>query len=266
MSLSKSEQNFLSELKKPFPPEKIHWRVGATNTNRDGSLKWGDKPQCIALAYINARDVMKRLDDVMGLDWQNRYPYEGCCEIGLRIDGEWLWRSNGAGETEVEGEKGRYSDAFKRAAVNWGIGRYLYYLPQQWVAMENKKIKTPPKLPSWAIPAPTSKGSNVDIVELARKGLAIELYIYNLKDKEDFEYQLSQIPTGKKGELKRLVAEVVKLGYSKYLELQDAAFKAFESADDLAFKENIEGLSDTVKLFLKDHGEQHFGTEFGEYL
>ena len=100
-------------------------------------------------------DVMKRLDDVMGLEWQCRYPFEGCCEIGLKIDGEWVWRSNGAGETQVEAEKGQYSDAFKRAAVLWGIGRYLYYLPNVWVPInEYKQLKEVPPLPAWAIPKP----------------------------------------------------------------------------------------------------------------
>jgi hypothetical protein len=40
-----------------------------------------------------------------------------CCEIGLLIEDDWLWRSNGAGNTDFEPDKGAYSDAFKRAAV-----------------------------------------------------------------------------------------------------------------------------------------------------
>lgn len=137
----------IAALKEPFDPKVISWRVGATNQ---------DKSKGIALAYIDARDVMKRLDDVMGLDWQNRYPFEGCCEIGLKIGGEWVWRSNGAGETQVEAEKGQFSDAFKRAAVLWGVGRYLYYLPNTWVAIKPQGksfvlAETPP-LPKWALP------------------------------------------------------------------------------------------------------------------
>src|SRR5690606_2514337 len=120
-----------------------------------------DKSKGIALAYINARDAMKRLDDVMGLDWQCRYPFEGCCEIGLKIGDQWVWRSNGAGETDIEGEKGRYSDAFKRAAVMWGVGRYLYYLPNVWVALKpngnSHAIAEQPKLPDWALPKPKGK-------------------------------------------------------------------------------------------------------------
>jgi len=139
------------KLKEPFDENLIHWRVGATKA---------DKSQGIALAYINARDAMKRLDDVMGLDWQCRYPFEGCCEIGLRINGEWVWRSNGAGETDIEGEKGRYSDAFKRAATLWGVGRYLYYLPNIWTELKpqgkSHVIAKPPILPPWAKPKPAA--------------------------------------------------------------------------------------------------------------
>jgi hypothetical protein len=137
----------MQALKEPFDPKVLHWRVGATNK---------EKTKGIALAYINARDVMKRLDDVMGLSWQNKYIFEGCCEISLNIDGEWLSRSNGAGETDVEGEKGRYSDAFKRAAVMWGVGRYLYYLPNNWVEIKPQGrsyvLAKTPTLPGWALP------------------------------------------------------------------------------------------------------------------
>ena len=131
-------------LKEPFDEKVIHWRVGATSQ---------DKKKGIALAYIDARDATKRLDDVCGDDWQCDYPFVGCCRIGLKIKGEWLWRANGAGETRVEEEKGQYSDAFKRAATMWGVGRYLYYLPNTWVDLDQyKKIISPPKLPPWALP------------------------------------------------------------------------------------------------------------------
>jgi len=111
-------------LKAPFDPKVIHWRVGATT---------GAKDKGIALAYLNARDVMKRLDDVLGFEnWQCKYPFSGCCELSVRVGGEWITKSNVAGETQVEGEKGQASDAFKRAAVLFGIGRYLYYLPNTW--------------------------------------------------------------------------------------------------------------------------------------
>ena len=133
------------QLKEPFDQRLIHWRPGATTK---------DNSKCIALAYLNARDVMKRLDDVCGLDWQCRYPFEGCCEIGIKSDEGWVWRANGAGETAIEAIKGQYSQAFVRAGACWGIGRYLYYLENKWVEMDQyKKIINPPELPKWALPS-----------------------------------------------------------------------------------------------------------------
>lgn len=137
------------KLERPFPQNSLHWRTGATTK---------DKQKGIALAYIDARDAMKRLDDVVGFEgWQCRYSHSGdgvvICEIGLRLNNEWLWRANGAGDTQVEAEKGRLSDAFKRAAVMWGVGRYLYKLPNVWVPIDQyKRIAETPKLPNWATP------------------------------------------------------------------------------------------------------------------
>lgn len=115
----------------PFQPDRISWRVGSTT---------GDKTRGMALAYIDARDVMERLDTICGPGgWQCRYPYANgktCCEIGIKIGDEWVWKSDGAGDTDFEGEKGAFSDAFKRAAVRWGIGRYLYDVDAPWVAVE----------------------------------------------------------------------------------------------------------------------------------
>lgn len=158
-------------LKEPFDPKVVHWRVGATNAKSLGCKPW-EATSGIALAYVDARDVMKRLDEACGDGWQARAPYKGYCEVGLKIDGEWLWRGNGAGETDVEGEKGQYSDAFKRAAVLWGVGRYLYYLPNKWVDLDNGKIKTPPTLPDWAKPdsnrfKPNERNDIIDQVQTA---------------------------------------------------------------------------------------------------
>lgn len=120
-------QAILYALKRPFSD--VHWRVGATTSKKDSG---------IPLAYVDARDVMQRFDEVMGVDWQVEYPFKGCCRIGLKIGGEWLWRSNGAGETAYEAEKGEYSDAFKRAAVLWGVGQYLYGAKMGWKPIEQK--------------------------------------------------------------------------------------------------------------------------------
>ena len=110
------ERYYLDELKDQFPIEKVKHRKG---------------PGGKQLAYIDARDVADRLDEVVGQAfWQNRYTCVNgvtVCEIGIKVDDEsWIWKSDGAPETTIEAEKGALSDAFKRAAVKWGIARYLY--------------------------------------------------------------------------------------------------------------------------------------------
>lgn len=121
----------VSLLASEFPHEAISWR--AQSVTKDGT-------KAMALAYIDARDVMRRLDDVCGpAGWQCRYPHAGSktiCEVGIKIGDEWVWKANGAGDTDIEAEKGAISDAFKRAAVLWGIGRYLYDMPAPWVPCE----------------------------------------------------------------------------------------------------------------------------------
>ena len=122
-----------------FPPDRVSWRVGSTTQ---------DKSKGMALAYIDARDVMERFDDVCGPDgWERRHPHvtgTTTCEIALWVPSKerWVVKADGAGDTAVEAEKGSLSDSFKRAAVNWGVGRYLYDLPTPWVTLDKfKKIE-----------------------------------------------------------------------------------------------------------------------------
>ena len=131
----------LQDLHKPFPANAIHWRVGSTDKSKTRGL---------ALAYLDARNVMERLDDVCGQEnWQDSYTETPTgrvlCTISINVDGKWVAKSDGAGNTDIEGDKGGISDAFKRAAVKWGIGRYLYALDSPWVAVEtygkSSKIK-----------------------------------------------------------------------------------------------------------------------------
>lgn len=146
------------KLKAPFPPDEIEFRVGATNS---------EKSKGMALAYLDARAVMDRLDEVCGPEnWQCKYSHANgktVCDIGIKTEGvlteaaegglrqvttvEWVWKADGAGDTDFEATKGALSDAFKRAAVRWGIGRYLYDLPAPWVPIQarGKTFVIPPE-------------------------------------------------------------------------------------------------------------------------
>jgi len=124
----------LIDLKRPFPPEKISWRVGSMTQ---------DKKSGMALAYIDSRDVQDRLDEVCGVEgWQCSYPHANgktVCSIGIKVGDEWIWKADGAGDSDIEAEKGALSDSFKRAAVKWGVGRYLYDLDSPWVQLDDRK-------------------------------------------------------------------------------------------------------------------------------
>ena len=124
----------LAELSAPFLTNEVRWRA-QTIVERNG------KYSALALAYIDARNVEDRLDDVCGPEnWQDRYEETPKGRIigtlSICIDGYWVNKSDGAGETDVEGDKGAISDALKRTAVKWGIGRHLYGLGNIWAECE----------------------------------------------------------------------------------------------------------------------------------
>ena len=121
----------LYELSKHFPNNEVSWRPGRTfKSTKNG--KWFS----LALAYISVRQVQDRLSEVMGANWQCNHTVYGSktiCSLGLKFDNEWIWRSDGAGDTNFEADKGGISDSVKRAGVAWGIGRYLYDLKNTYV-------------------------------------------------------------------------------------------------------------------------------------
>ena len=120
----------------PFTFDEIHWRIGPMTK---------DKTKTKPLPYIDARDVMDRFDAVCGHEgWGCEYSQAGpgvVCSISVWVDGRWVTKSDGAGATDIEGVKGAYSDAFKRAAVRWGVGRYLYGMDAPWVGLNPKYNK-----------------------------------------------------------------------------------------------------------------------------
>lgn len=139
------------KLKAPFRPEELEFRI-ITQTK--------DKTKGLVAAYIQNRAVQNRLDETVGFEnWKNEFIVTGnakICGLSIRINNEWITKYDGASDTDIEATKGGLSNAMKRAAVEWGIGRYLYKLPSQWVKIEpsgkSYKITELPKLPNWALP------------------------------------------------------------------------------------------------------------------
>lgn len=120
------------KLAKPFDEKEIEWRCGATNK---------DKTKCLALPYITNRAIQKRLDAVLGAE--NWYPtfrdIDGgfVCTLSIRVGEEWIHKQDGAKNTNFEAIKGGISDSMKRAAVQYGIGRYLYEAEAIWSPAKN---------------------------------------------------------------------------------------------------------------------------------
>jgi hypothetical protein len=114
----------LIELRRKIP---YKWRPQyAKNKETGKSEKVGD------VAYIDARDAQDLLDEVVGPEnWQSDFKLiDGklFCGIGINVDSAWVWKWDCGTESNIEEEKGQVSDAFKRACVQWGIGRFLYSL------------------------------------------------------------------------------------------------------------------------------------------
>ena len=117
----------LDKLRIPFPEEDIEWRVQQQGLSN--GLPWA-----LVLAYVTNRAIMDRLDETVGPEnWTNDFsqsPNGGVlCTLGVRVEDSWVFKTDGADNTEVERVKGGLSNAMKRAGVQWGIGRYLYKLP-----------------------------------------------------------------------------------------------------------------------------------------
>lgn len=123
-------------LQKEFPKNEVKWRLQQSGVGKNGF--WAQ-----AIAYIDARAVMDRLDEQVGVNnWSDRYiKHDDCveCTISLFIDGKWIDKSDVGEFTNIEKNKGGYSDAFKRAAVKWGIGRYLYEIPTTFVDCQQQR-------------------------------------------------------------------------------------------------------------------------------
>lgn len=127
------------KLTEPFPEEDIEWRI-----QRSGLI--GMSPWALILAYVTSRAVQQRLDDVCGVEsWKNEFqpgPDGGVvCGLSIKIGDEWLTKWDGSENTQIQAVKGGLSGAMKRAAVQFGVGRYLYKLPTSWATFYSDKDK-----------------------------------------------------------------------------------------------------------------------------
>ncbi|ULR39751.1 Rad52/Rad22 family DNA repair protein (plasmid) [Thermus sp. NEB1569] len=126
-------------LRAPFPEEVIDVKIQAVS-------KDGRKGQVVA--YVDARAVMNRLDEVLGPDgWADEYEVladrtfqgrngdERLVEVKCRLTILGITKEDvGEGDTL----KAAFSDALKRAAVKFGVGRHLYEMEKVWVDLDER--------------------------------------------------------------------------------------------------------------------------------
>ncbi len=136
----------------PFEPKEVKFKPQMVKNNR-----------ALALAYVDARVIQDRLDEVLGVEgWQDEYQLlpDGSvmCKLRLKLGGEWVTKVDvGSPSEQPDGGdrlKAAFSDALKRAAVKFGVGRYLYRLQSQWVDFDpmKKQFAQTPQLPAFALP------------------------------------------------------------------------------------------------------------------
>ena len=149
VTITKQMQDDLSA---EFPSREIKWLPKITtkkgpnktrvNIERNGQRVAG------CMAHIDARQVMARLDAVVGSgQWEDAYQaaaIPGGVECALTVMG--VTKTDVGTPSDQDPVKGAYSDALKRAAVKFGIGRHLYDIPTQWLPFDGWKITGTPTL------------------------------------------------------------------------------------------------------------------------
>jgi hypothetical protein len=209
----KTPDEVAAALAAPFDPEEVHFKPQAIRGTR-----------ARAVAYVDARAIQDRLDDVVGpAGWQTDLEFQAngtvLCRLRIRLNGEWLVKADVGGPSDQADEgdrcKAAASDGLKRAAVLWGIGRYLYHLPAQWVDYDPKSkcFTSQPQLPAWAMPgkdAPAPSASRTEAKGLPADGAEL------VRRLTDYDTQLATQGLCPQGDLMAHVVQAgMRAGYNK---------------------------------------------------
>ncbi len=219
----------------PFDASEVRFKPAVVSGNR-----------ALALAYVDARVIQDRLDDVLGVDgWQDNYEClpDGSvvCRLQLRLGDDWITKVDVGGPSEQpdggDRMKAAFSDALKRAAVKFGIGRYLYRLPSQWLDYDaqRRQFARTPTLPAWALPAKeTSTAPTPARPAAARKPLTgLELQ----RRLQDYDARLAAQGLCQPGELVDYVCQAgVTAGFGTNLAVWTEAAVALAVQETKAFE------------------------------
>ncbi len=210
----------LSRLADPFPAEDIEWRVSRAGMGKSGTF-------CRVLAYITARAIQSRLDEVCGPEnWRNEMltvhelrPGVVAMQVGIsiRIGDEWLTKWDVSEPTNIEPAKGGFSQATKRAGCQWSVGRYLYHLDETFAEVSETGGKgwnyaqlpekhgggvyywKPPALPAWALPKEPEHEIKLDELNALKRSW-MEKFAPDSKNPADLRDGFSRFVVGVVGE------------------------------------------------------------------
>lgn len=214
----------------PFPPDSVKWKAGKVT---------GDGTKTLGMAYVDARDVMDRLDHAFGPEgWEDYYNVvatDGAvsCTIAVtfketddqgnvhyrRVTKQDVGYPNG--KNDEEPMKSAYSDALKRACVKLGIGRDLYDIEPLWLPYDKdrKRITGYPTYvvgKGWVAPSDRAAQAVPAAPRLATEAMRVKAFTVATKkgQSKDALKAIGQAVTGKESSKDWTVEDVDKvLGY-----------------------------------------------------
>lgn len=161
---------------------------------RVGQVKEGKG--CSLLLYKDARCDMNILDETVGAENWQREHYE-CkgnlfCRVGISTgenvrqtpdtisfnNRHWVWKSDCGTESNTEAEKGEASDSFKRACVNWGIGRELYTSPFIWVGLNGVTLNGKKTYDKFSVKSITIREKKIVQLEIQNDNLGLTVFTW----------------------------------------------------------------------------------------
>ena len=161
------------------------------------------------MPYVTARTIMNRFDEVLGPEnwWDDFVPLEHSviCRLTIRLpDGTILTKCDAGGYAGLadpgDDDKSGFADAFKRTAVKFGVGRYLYRdgVPRFSSTAVQRAFETDASQPvdtsatsatvPLSVPTPPGSRPREEAVSVPRTGRA--LFAWTKNQDEKYEYAL----------------------------------------------------------------------------
>lgn len=181
--------------------DEIECRIGSINS-RGFTL----------LLYKDARCDMNILDETVGrFNWQRDHKeIKGVVYCGVGINGrgqsahdEWVWKWDAGSESYTEKEKGEASDSFKRACVNWGIGRELYTAPLIYI-----RAKTEPQGKGYAL-SDKRDGYGYKVAQIEYEGGRISELIITKDGEQKFYFEADKFMEQSQNTIDEKMAQMV---------------------------------------------------------